>query len=102
MRPQKILVILGVLWCILVHFEAYRETHKASREETHHHNHHYLLSYWNTGNHLHRLSRHNGTNTYTKGTLPNYFFKISVNMTLSLGPPPLSIMAKVADSDTWT
>ena len=23
-------------------------------------------------------------------------------MTLSLGPPPLSVMAKVADSHTWT
>ena len=37
-----------------------------------------------------------------KGTLPNYFLKISVIMTLSLGPPPLSVMAKVADSHTWT
>ena len=36
-----------------------------------------------------------------KGTLPNYVLKISVIMTLSLGPPPsppLSVMAKVADS----
>ena len=38
-----------------------------------------------------------------KGTLPNYYLKISVIMTLSLGPPPsppLSVMAKVADSHT--
>ena len=41
--------ILGVLRCILVHSEAYREAH---REEAHHQNHHCLLSYWNTGNHL--------------------------------------------------
>ena len=31
------------------------------------------------------------------------FLKISVIMTLSLGPPPpLSVIAKVADSHTWT
>ena len=79
------LVILGVLGYILVHFEAYREVHKASREETHHYNHHCLLSYWNTGNHLHRLSRHNSTNKYTMGTLPNNFIKISV-IILSTAP----------------
>ena len=41
----------------------------------------------------------------TNRTLPNYFLKINVIMTLSLGPPPpppLSVMAKVADSHTWT
>ena len=79
------LVILGVLGYILVHFEVYREVHKASREETHHYNHHCLLSYWNTGNHLHRLSRHNSTNKYTMGTLPNNFIKISV-IILSTAP----------------
>ena len=39
-------------------------------------------------------------------TLPNYFLKISVIMTLSFGPPPplllASCMPKVADSHTWT
>ena len=30
MLPQEILVILGVLRCILVHSEAYREAHRAS------------------------------------------------------------------------
>ena len=37
-----------------------------------------------------------------KGTLPNYFLKIGVIMTLSLGhpPPSLSVMAKVAVSHT--
>ena len=54
MFPHKILAILGVLRCIPVHSEAYREAHRASWEETHHH-HQCLLSYWNTGNHLHRL-----------------------------------------------
>ena len=41
----------------------------------------------------------------SKGTLPNYFLKISVIMTLSLGPLPplhLSVMAKVVESHTWT
>ena len=36
-----------------------------------------------------------------KGTLQNYFLKISVIMTLRLGPPlplSLSVIAKVADS----
>ena len=28
--PQEILVILGVLRCILVHSEAYKETHRAA------------------------------------------------------------------------
>ena len=30
MLPQKILAILGVLRCILVHSEGYREAHRAS------------------------------------------------------------------------
>ena len=30
MFPQEILVILGLLRCILVHSEAYREAHRAS------------------------------------------------------------------------
>ena len=30
MLPREILVILGVLRCILVHSEAYREAHRAS------------------------------------------------------------------------
>ena len=30
MLPQETLVILGVLRCILVHSEAYRETHRAA------------------------------------------------------------------------
>ena len=65
MLPQKILGILGVLRCILVHSEAYREAHRVSQEEAHHHNHHCLLSYWNTGNHLHQLG-----SIYTIGLLP--------------------------------
>ena len=55
MLPQEILVILSVLRYILVHSEAYRKAYRASWGESHHHNHHCLLSYWNTGNHLHRL-----------------------------------------------
>ena len=45
----------GDFRCSEVHSEAHREPHRASWEETHHHNHHCLLSYWNTGNHLHCL-----------------------------------------------
>ena len=60
MLACEILVILGVLRSILVHSEAYREAHRASWEEAHHQNHHCLLSYWNTGNHLHQL----GSTTY--------------------------------------
>ena len=30
MLPQESLIILGVLRCILVHSEVYRETHRAS------------------------------------------------------------------------
>ena len=45
----------GETRCSEVHSEAYREARKASWEESHHHNHHCLLSYWNTGNHLHWL-----------------------------------------------
>ena len=38
-----------------MHSEAYREAQRASLEEALHQNNHCLLSYWNTGNHLHRL-----------------------------------------------
>ena len=30
MLPQEVLVILGILRCVLVHSEAYREAHRAS------------------------------------------------------------------------
>ena len=50
------------------------------------------------------------TCVHSKGTLPNYFLKVSAITTLSLGhlpthhPPLLAlrVMAKVADSHTWT
>ena len=64
MLPQENLIISGVLRCILVHSEAYREAHKASWEEAQHKNHRCLLSYWNTRNHFHRLR-----SIYTVGLL---------------------------------
>ena len=43
---QKIMVILGVLRCILMYSEAYRETHIASWEEAHHL---IIIACWATG-----------------------------------------------------
>ena len=39
---------------------------------------------------------------YVRGRFQTIFLKISVIMTLSLRPPPLSVMAKAAGSHTWT